>query len=72
MNAKVAVKSQYQSCNPLHIFFAHLINCAITNRPVHVIGSGVGTGSNVLGVVDRLLTCKSYAYTVKQKSQKTL
>ena len=49
-----------------------LVSCAITNHPVCLIGGGVVSGGGVLGVVDRLLTCKSYVYTVKQKSQKTL
>ena len=51
---------------------AQLIICAITNRPVCVIGSGIGGSGGVLSVVDRLITCKSYVYTVKQKSQKSL
>ena len=53
-------------------FLTQLITCAITNRPVCVIGDSIGGSGSVLGAVDRLLTCKSYAYTVKQKSQKTL
>ena len=58
--------------NRLPSFLAQLISCAITNCPVRVIGGGIGGGGSVLGVVDRLLICKSYAYTVKQKSKKTL
>ena len=53
-------------------FLAQLISCTITNHTVQVIGGGIGSGGSVLSVVDRLLTCKSYAYTLKQKSQKTL
>ena len=60
------------SCTEDNHLLAQLISCAITNRPVCLIGSGAGSSSGVLGIADRLLTCKSYAYTLKQKSQKTL
>ena len=46
-----------------------LTSCATTNCPVHVIGGGIGSE---LDIVDRLLTCKSYAYTMKQKSHTTV
>ena len=62
----VDYKHKYKKIVP---FLAQLVSCATTNCPVHVIGGGIGSE---LDIVDRLLTCKSYAYTMKQKSHTTL